>query len=466
MSNLVIEKKLLGGIFLSASAFNRLHQYLRAEVFEDKIHQAIFTEMAKLYAANKPVKRELVAQALGDQVEGVDTETYLSALTHAALDDDTLPLEDFADALREDWIRRDAHEMLRKASDSFSNKSFRVDDLLSKVRARVELLSSSDDAFKTITLQEAMDGCVDDIEERAMSGGVVGYDTGVPFIQELTGNWVPGQYIIIGAQTKMGKSALAIDAALGLSVCGPVLYFSFEMKANAIASRRLATLTGLSTKEQRDLDPSHHHFGKLKSAKSKVMGASNFHMISRKFTIEQIFDFARAKKAEFGSLAAVVVDHLGLLRPMKGGSRKDYEIAAEASPFMKEMSEELNCVAVGLSQLTKDAPWGRDFSAKIKDCQKPPNHFQLKGSIAEDADHVLMPYRTEAMLSNIEPARGTDDFMKWEQAMIAAKNKGIVRLSLSREAQPKIIPVYWDGVKTQFQTMKQEQEYSLMGSDF
>lgn len=454
-----MEQKVLGAIMININGFMQIHKILTAEMFFEKSHQEIFKAMAGLFAAQKPVKKVMISQSIGDELGGISTDAILSAMEHTAINEEIIPLDLYSQAIQEAWVKRDGSDFFKKLAETIQKPGINVEDVLNRAKSKLTSFSGSTAELVTTTLSDAIDTHINRISERRDSGSTYGYDTGVKYINDLIGNVCPGQYIIIGAGTKTGKTAMTIEMGLGLAEYGPVLCFSPEMMSGLLAAREIASKTGISTMRQRSQNLTSYDFDAINSARKSIKSADNFHVISKKKTIEEIFDFVRAFKAKHGNVVAVIVDHLGILKPLKGGGRKDFEIAMEASPIMKEIAEELNCVSFGLSQLNKETPYGRTIKEKINFCSRPPNYHDLKGAIANDADHVIMPYRKEAVLSNIEPAKGTEDYLLWENEMNEAKGKGHVRLALSREVPyPKTIPLYWVGERTRFESMEQVQD--------
>jgi replicative DNA helicase len=455
-SRQAMEQKMLGGMMTNPTGFHLVSGILRPEMFHKKSYQEIYKAMASLYAQHRPIKKELVRFALDSEMDGMETDALLSAMIHAATQEEKLFLEEYADILRENWIREESAKRLKTAAEAISKPNSDAYTILNKVRGEIDFMAGSNEMVSATSLEEAMSANLEEIARRYQGGRASGYSTGLQFIEELTGPWCPGQHIIIGAATKVGKSALAMDACLGLANYGNFLYFSFEMNSTQLASRELASRTGIGTLKQRSGKINEKEYEELDDARRNLQAAGNFKIISRKLTIEEIFDYARSYKAAHGSLAGIAVDHLGLLRPLKGGGRKDWEVAAEASPIMKEIAEELDCVAVSLSQLKKEDLYGRNFEERMKSCKRIPNADDLKGSIANDADHVIMPFREAALLSKIEPAKDTEDHLLWKERLDQVKDKGQIRLALSRESiWPKTMPVYWDGPKTRFLEMRQ-----------
>lgn len=458
-----VEQQILGAILLSPNAMERAASVLREKMFDLSSHQAVFGAMLKLHASGRQIRRVAVASEVGEMLDGMASNAYLAALETAAMRSDLNILDDDMEIVADKWRHDEIARLLDRALKEIKKPSSDAFSVSEKVVHSLEDIISQGDPVEMITLRDSMKLSIHETEEAYSGKRNSGYDTGTEFMNKLTGPWIPGQYIIIGAATKVGKSALAMQTALAIAEQAPVLYFSFEMKAKLLASRQLASMTKIGTARQRRGDVSEKEYTALVDASQGLRGAENLYVVSQKMDIRQIFETARRFKKRHGRIGCVVVDHLGILgKPKDLRSTSDWELAAHASPVMKDIAEELDCVSVGLSQVLKENPAAgisrkseeETIRAKIQACLTKPNYGQLKGSIAQDADHVLMPFRGEAMLSKIEPAEGSAAHLIWEDAVRDQQDKAEIMLALSRESRwPKTVEVKWDGVATTFRDL-------------
>jgi replicative DNA helicase len=461
-----IEQQVLGALLVNADAINDLVSRLQDKMFAVKEHRVIYGEMVKLYAAHRPVKKMLVAASIGETIGDISTEAFLSALEHGALKEEYLPHIDYADQIADAWKREQTRKLFEKAAEDVYNPQLPVDTTVQTALAAADSIIGEAAEVDAVSIYDAAQKQVEKTAEAHRVRGKAGFDTGLDFIDKLTGPWAAGQLVLVGAPTKVGKTALAMQCAAGLARHGPVLYFSFEMTAELLASREIARRTKISTLRQRTGSVNSEEYAKLIEAANSMDSMRNLHVISQKMSATQIFEFARQFRRRKG-LVGIFVDHVGIVKPEKGSRRTDdWEVAGAATPILKEAAEDLGVVAIGLSQVLKESP---PHTAKIKErisaCLRRPSYQDLKGSIAQDADHIIMPYRPEAILSKIEPSEQSQDRAEWEDAMQKVKDKAEIVLALSRESRwPRSIEVDWDGPATSFKTKHIDQP-DMMGYD-
>lgn len=453
------ERLILGQLLRVPEAIYEVATMLSDKMFLAKEHQILYAEIAKLHSAGKPVRRLTVANAVGEEIAGQPTAALLSALEYAAEKEDSLPLAEYAEFVALDWKRKQANSLLLKAATDALNPMKRIDDVADATTRGIEAIVGDSAEIPVISLYDAALEQLDKTAEAYQHGQRAGFDTGLSFITDLTGAWARGQFIIIGAPTKVGKTALAIQCAAGISQYDPVLFFSYEMNAKLLASREIAKRTRIGTIRQRTGAVSGQEYAKMVEAAEQMRTMRNLNVVSQKMSATQIFEFCRRWKKR-KRLAAVFVDHLGIVKPEKGArGTQDWELAANAAPILKEAAEELGCVFVGVSQVLKESPPAMlKMKDKISSCLRRPGYQDLKGAIANDADHVLIPYRPAAMLAKIEPSEMSSDRAEWEAAMEKVKDKAGITLALSRESQwPRTVDVIWDGQTTQFKEIVVDQ---------
>jgi replicative DNA helicase len=85
-------------------------------------------------------------------------------------------------------------------------------------------------------------------------------------------------------------------------------------------------------------------------------------------------------------LAALVIDHIGLIRPSKRYSGNRVQEMTEISSGLKGLAKELGVPVLGLSQLSREVERREDKRPILSDLRD-------SGSIEQDADVVLGLYR-------------------------------------------------------------------------
>lgn len=212
-----------------------------------------------------------------------------------------------------------------------------------------------------------------------------GVPTGMREFDRIMCGLRPGTMNVIAARPGVGKSAMAANIARNAALNGyPVLFFSMEMPAKKVISRCLTiecdtsyeTLTGIhGVKENNQkISTAVSHLGDIKLAVVDTGDTTPaaFASISRKF--------AAMNKPK---MSVIILDYLQLCKIPDFGKKNRYESVGEFTRAIKQLSRELDCPIVVLSQLSREA----DESTEPFRC----NHcLRESGNIEQDADTITI----------------------------------------------------------------------------
>lgn len=184
----------------------------------------------------------------------------------------------------------------------------------------------------------------------------------------------PGDFIVLGAESSVGKTAMALQLASYWSRCGKkVGFFSFETDEEDITDRLMAGFMGVNMYQilRADLtDADYHNAAQISMHVSQlpftVIDASGMTVadISARTLIEG-FDI-------------ILIDYLQLITPESGQTREQ-EIS-KISRGLKHLGRSTKTTIMALSQLNKD------------DSQEHPTNDRLRDSsqIRNDADLIIL----------------------------------------------------------------------------
>jgi replicative DNA helicase len=250
--------------------------------------------------------------------------------------------------------------------------------------------------------------------------------TGVVALDAFLGGLYRGALIICGGRPSMGKTSLATSIATHVSLVEkkPVCFFSLEMGEFEIKDRILSQLSGLSPKSIRDATLSPSERVRLDEAIALVQPAPLFLDRTPGVNVLDVRARSRIAASRHGQLGLIVVDYLQLLT---SGRYQDNKVAdtTEVSRSLKMLGRELNTPVLALSQLSRMLEHRSEKRPVLADLRE-------SGSIEQDADVVLFPYRPAAYDDTVDPA---------ESEIIVAKH---------RNGELGTVRLRWEGSRTQF----------------
>jgi len=195
----------------------------------------------------------------------------------------------------------------------------------------------------------------------------------------------PGELVVVGARTAVGKTSLLLLAAAHAARTGPVVVFSLEMTSSEVAARMLghAARAPLNTDYPRlDADG----WGRIRAAIPSLIGLPLWIDEHPSRTVADITFAASRVRLRHGPLALVVVDYAQLVATPGEGNRQ--EAVSQIVRGLKTAARTLDCPVLAASQLRRPDPTKRNERPRLEDLRE-------SGSIEQDADTVLLLHRPD-----------------------------------------------------------------------
>lgn len=163
-----------------------------------------------------------------------------------------------------------------------------------------------------------------------------------------------GDFVIIAAEAKGGKSTLALSYLAEVAKRGQaVLLCSLEMPALEVTQKLLARTSGVSLQRMQQRSFIGSDMDRMDWA-TRTMSEWRTEIRADCHDLGSILAAARLAKARHPDLAVVCVDYLQLVRaPKSRGDNREREVA-EVSRSLRLLAMELDCVVLALSQLNDD----------------------------------------------------------------------------------------------------------------
>lgn len=236
-------------------------------------------------------------------------------------------------------------------------------------------------------IRDVLPEAVDGIDRRFNRQVSLGYDTGLPSLDEFIPGICPGHMVVVAGEPGSGKTTLGLGLAerVALHSKEVALVFSLEMTDVELTNRALASVGSVPLKHiseghsMADAD-----WPGLTVAADKLLEAPLILCDDASLTLREIRQICRTVKREHG-LGMVAVDYIGLIKgEQKSASR--YDVVTEISKGMKRLAKELGVPVVVLAQLNR-GPKAR--------ANKRPTKSDLRdsGQIEADADVVVLVHR-------------------------------------------------------------------------
>ncbi len=406
----------LGAVLADEGALTRIIDTVEPMSFYRTANQRIYAAMLRLFQRGDlidPVTLQAELRATGE-LESVGGLEYLANLMgvhdaenvarHAAIVRDCARLRGLTSA-----AAQIAHTAQNRGTKTVKEVIERAEQLVFAV-GQEDLTGNLEHVRKLIMPAfEAM-------EERIKSGGgLVGVSSGFPDLDEMTGGFQAGQLIVVAARPGMGKTAIATAMALAAAIpqsvaSTPVAIFSLEMTREELVTRMLAYEAMINLKSLIRGKVADGDFVRLSNAAGILHTAPIWIDDTPSITTAALRAKLRRMSAEGNQPGMVIVDYLQLMRG--DGENRTQEVSG-ISRDLKEIAKEYRTPLIALSQLSRAPEARSDKRPMLSDLRE-------SGSIEQDADLVVFPFRPEQYMT---PAEAEEKGMVGKAELIVAKQR-------------------------------------------
>ncbi len=405
------EMALLGSMMMSREAIGEVIPIIgRSDSawFYVPAHQRLFEVLLDLYDdPSKAIDLIVVTDELRrrEALDFVGGQEYMIRLVESF--GDWTNAEHYAKIVRDKGMLRELIRAAGQISDEAYSNLDEAREILDAAEQKIFEVTERRVGGHTIELREAIARLARQLEE-GDRGLCTGVSTGFTQLNELTGGFQPGDFIVVAGRPSMGKTSLGLCIAqhMALHEHAPTLFFSLEMSAAQIAQRLMSAHTGIDSKLIRRAVLSEEDHRRLLDACADFEQAPLFLDDSPGLTAMEVRSTARRFKQK-EDIRAVFVDYLQLMFVPRTENRQ-VEIAT-ISRSLKALARELNIPVIAMAQLNR-MPEGRT--------DKRPFMSDLResGAIEQDADVVLLIHREEYY-------KPEDESVKNQAELIIAKQR-------------------------------------------
>lgn len=221
--------------------------------------------------------------------------------------------------------------------------------------------------------------------------GQKGISTGLNNLNAYTGGLNASELTIVAARPSVGKTALAINLALGAARDNAkVVFFSLEMPEKQLTSRFLAHIGNIDLNRFKDAN-------KYFTPKNKADWPMIIDTLSKldlevhdsfNQSMQQIRSKVRKAVREAGEKKVVVIiDYLSLIVANDLKANTHVQVS-QISRDLKKLAREFNTAVVCLAQLNRGVEQRQDKRPMMSDLRE-------SGSIEQDADIIALLYRDD-----------------------------------------------------------------------
>lgn len=391
------EQSTLGALMLDNDKWDEICEIVSADSFYRVEHRRVFTAMAALVKADKPLDVVTISEHLerDGYLESIGGLAYLAELARNT--PSATNIVAYATIVREHQRRRQLANMGRDLSQQALDGKELSKALIEAIERQLFALAE-DPQSQVRGIRPALSSAIDRID-RAFNAkdGITGTPTGFKDLDALTGGWQASDLIVLAGRPAMGKTTLgmnlvenALIATAGRAelASAPVFVFTLEMPESQLMLRLIASMGRLDMSKLRSGQLEGDEWETLTAATHRILGFEDRLFIDDSSGISATALKSRARRMmrRHGKPALILIDYLQLLEE-PGCENRNNEISA-ISRILKSTAKDLDCPVIALAQLNRgleNRPNKRPGLADLRD----------SGAIEQDADVIGFVYRDE-----------------------------------------------------------------------
>ena len=393
--NLQIEQAVLAALMTVANSYAQVENLLTEEDFHATRHKLIFNAIVDLDSKNSPYDAVLVNHRLEMRNHGEASggEKYLMQLMSDA-PSSFYNLQSYAEKLKDFTTCRKVEAEAQKVIQSARSLTVSRGDLVLNAQTAFAEINTEQSTESLFHIHDAASNTFLEISRKmeAMIAGetmIKGIQTGIYDLDKKLGDIEPGCLMVVAARPAMGKTTMMQLIANHVAIIQkkPVLIMSGEMPKEQIAMRLCCAMAPADIGLVRN---SPHLLPKdeFTAYTNAVVMLKNVPMQindTSRPSIANIRESIRKIQHQYGSVGAVLVDYLQIMKTTKPFAREDLKIAYFTGE-LKAMAKEFNCVIVLLSQLNRELEKRPNKRPVLSDLRE-------SGAIEQDADQIVFLYR-------------------------------------------------------------------------
>lgn len=354
------QRSVIGALLIDPEhCAGEIFQRARIEHFGDASLRHVFEAARGLFTENRALDVVTILDAAGPQYEQLLRDCMTATPTCANLGE---YLEILQSAARLETLRRAAYDILDAGS---AQEAARI---IEQANMSLMELDPGEDLSWTELIHAYLDRMSDRTPPEYLSWGIPELD------KYLTVS--PGQFVILAADSSVGKTALALQFAYHMASTGKkVGFFSLETGMASITHRLMAEtqVAGIELKRSKWKTLTKYDFRSASEAGDRSRNVPL--RVLRNFeTVEEI----RTRTVQRG-FDVIFIDYVQLLQA-EGKNRA--EIVTNISMGLHRMAQQLGVVVVGLSQIT---PPDKSSARRIT-----KDDLRESRQLKQDADVILI----------------------------------------------------------------------------
>ena len=361
-----------------------------AKHFFAPAHQTIFGALQAMRQEKSQIDLLTVVNYLKDRklLDRVGGSAYIADIAGSVIS--TYTVGTHVKTLKEKFKLREVLSICAHTIYDASQHISKSDTIASHAAAKMLEICQEDHHLSLVPISQAVETTMAHLEIIRKSGGMRGMPTGFDGIDRYTTGFYPGDFVIVAARPRVGKSVFAVQTLRACARAGyAVGMMSLEMSYEQLMLRMIAAECRIPLHIVRDGMPHDNDRQRAYSiAETLSKWPVHFQDVPR-MTADEFRIQARRMVASGAQI--IIVDYIQLLSGA-GEFNRVQEMTTISRTF-KSVAMELKIPVLALAQLSR----------KAEESEEPEqHHLRESGSLEQDADCVILLHRLTATKDQVD----------------------------------------------------------------
>jgi len=387
--NFLAERMLLSCSISNSEALELMKKELSVEAFYFKNHQELYKVILKMTVKKLQIDMVTLTAFLQDngllsKIGGIkvllDLGNNIAAFSY---------FTEYLRIVKEKFLKRSLIRFGYQIINSGYIMNESLEETLTNIETEITELSNQIRPKKEIGTTDILTKIFLDLKEKHTNPKLPGLSSGFFELDKFTQGFQESDLIIIAGRPSMGKTALSLNLALNCIKFSqlPVLFCSLEMSKEQIFYRILASETGINQFKLRSGKLSKVDWMKVNKILRIMAKLPFFVDDSPNISINEIRTYIKKILSEYNKLGLIIIDYLQLMQILSFKPGNRVQELSQITRQLKSLAREFNVPIIALSQLNRNIENRVDQRPLLSDLRE-------SGSIEQDADLILMLYRT------------------------------------------------------------------------
>ena len=371
--NIEAEQSVLGSVFISKSALQKVIEDLEKDSFYSSDNSKIYEVLKELYIEGVAIDVTTVSDRLKKKKyfsSSLSAEYLLEIVNSVPT---AANVDYYISIVKEKAISRKLIDTATNIATVAYSESEDIGEMLDDAERKILNVVKNRRATEFKNIQDVLFRAQANLEKLSEAGSdITGVASGFHDLDKLTTGFHENELIIVAARPGMGKTAFVLNIATNVasSTKKAVAVFNMEMNAEQLTMRMISSVGQIDGYRIRTGKLENNDWKRVNEAISQLANTNLKIDDTPGITVGEIRAKCRRLASSEEGLELIIIDYLQLVNVGGKNSDNRQQEVAEISRSLKELSLELNVPIIACAQLNRSVDSREDKRPLMSDLRE------------------------------------------------------------------------------------------------